>query len=44
MECPACGFLARVTRKHIAPHPFLNCPVPDCAGELICEGVEADGE
>jgi hypothetical protein len=39
-ECPACGWLARVTRKHIEPHPFLNCPVPDCPGELICEAVE----
>jgi hypothetical protein len=35
VECPACGFLARVTNKHIAPHPFLNCPVPDCDGELM---------
>jgi hypothetical protein len=38
-ECPACGFLARVTLKHIAPHSFLRCPVPECDGELICEGV-----
>jgi hypothetical protein len=39
VECPVCGFLARVTNKHIAPHSHLNCPVPDCSGELICEGV-----
>ena len=45
MECPACSFLARVTKKHIAPHPFLNCPVPDCTGELVCEEVETgEGE
>jgi hypothetical protein len=37
MECPACGWLARVTRKHIEPHSHLNCPVPSCDGELICE-------
>lgn len=37
VECPVCGFLARVTRKHIAPHSHLNCPVPDCLGELRCE-------
>lgn len=34
-ECPACGFLARVTRKHV--HPHLNCPVPDCVGELFVD-------
>jgi hypothetical protein len=39
MECPACGFLARVTNKHIAPHAYLNCPVPDCPGELMCEAL-----
>ena len=44
MECPACGWLARVTKKHIEPHPFLNCPVPDCTGELLCEAVEPEGE
>ena len=37
MECPACGFLARVTKKHIEPHSHLNCPVPDCEGELLRE-------
>lgn len=35
VECPACGFVARVTAKHIEPHSHLNCPVPDCAGELL---------
>lgn len=34
VECPACGWLARVTRKHINPHTHLNCPVPGCVGEL----------
>lgn len=37
LECPVCGWLARVTRKHIAPHAYLACPVPDCVGELVCE-------
>lgn len=41
-ECPVCGFLARVTRKHIAPHSHLNCPVPDCVGELVCETVNPE--
>ena len=40
VECPVCGWLARVTRKHIAPHGFLTCPVPSCDGELICEELE----
>jgi hypothetical protein len=44
LECPVCGFLARVTKKHIAPHAFLNCPVPDCSGELVCEELETDME
>lgn len=39
-ECPACGFVARVTRKHIAPHTHLNCPVPACNGVLICEAED----
>lgn len=38
VECPACGWLARVTAKHIDGHSHLNCPVPDCVGELmVCE-------
>lgn len=37
VECPDCGFLARVTRKHIEPHPYLACPVPDCEGHLQVE-------
>lgn len=37
MECPACGFTARVTAKHIDPHSHLNCPVPDCIGELLAD-------
>lgn len=40
VECPVCNFLARVTRKHVSPHSHLNCPVPECTGELVCE--EAD--
>ncbi len=35
VECPDCGFIARVTRKHIDPHAYLACPVPDCGGHLI---------
>lgn len=34
VECPDCGWLARVTRKHIEPHGELNCPVPHCDGTL----------
>lgn len=34
-ECPECGWLARVSAKHILPFPYLNCPVPDCSGILI---------
>lgn len=37
VECPACGFLARVTAKHIEPHTHLNCPVPDCSGVLLAD-------
>lgn len=44
LECPACGWLARVTAKHIAPHAYLNCPVPSCDGELICEELEPSQE
>lgn len=42
VECPVCGFLARVTKKHISPHAFLNCPVPECVGEFVCEELDAD--
>ena len=35
IECPACGWLARVTLKHIEAHEHLNCPVPDCVGVLV---------
>jgi hypothetical protein len=38
VECNVCGFIARVTNKHIAPHTHLNCPVPDCVGLLEVEG------
>lgn len=37
VECPECGWLARVTAKHILPHDHLDCPVPDCGGELSVE-------
>lgn len=37
-ECPACGWLARVTAKHVDAHSHLNCPVPDCMGQLLVEG------
>ena len=42
VECSACGWLARVTRKHIAPHAQLNCPVPDCVGVLHVDGTEGE--
>jgi hypothetical protein len=45
VECPACGWLARVTAKHINPHSHLNCPVPECVSVLICEELgEPEGE
>jgi hypothetical protein len=34
VECDTCGWLARVTRRHIDPHGELNCPVPACSGHL----------
>ena len=34
LECPVCGWLARVTAKHIDSHNHLDCPVPDCIGTL----------
>lgn len=37
VECNSCGWLARVTRKHIEPHTHLNCPVPECDGQLVSE-------
>lgn len=42
VECNSCGWLARVTNKHIAPHSHLNCPVPDCVGVLVADN--SDGE
>ena len=42
VECPCCGFVARVTSKHITPHAHLNCPVPECVGVLMVEGGEQD--
>lgn len=44
VSCPACGWLARVTAKHIVPHVHLNCPVPDCVGILETEATETDDE
>ena len=43
LECDVCGWLARVTNKHIEPHSHLDCPVPDCSGRLDVE-QEADPE
>ena len=37
VECPDCGWLARVTSKHIEPHSHLNCPSPTCDGILSVE-------
>lgn len=33
VECDCCGWLARVTRKHIEPHDVLQCPT-GCGGVL----------
>jgi SprT-like family len=38
VECDACGWIARVTLRHIEPHMHLNCPTPDCDGQLRVEG------
>lgn len=37
VECPECGWLARVTAKHIDGHDHLTCAVPDCGGILQVE-------
>lgn len=42
VECPDCGWLARVTKTHIAPHTHLNCPVPDCEGIMLTELDEGE--
>lgn len=34
LQCTQCGWLARVSRKHIDPHPTLECPLPECGGTL----------
>lgn len=34
VECPACGWLARVNAKWIEPHSHLNCPAPECGTEM----------
>lgn len=44
VECPACGWIARVTKKHIEPHSVLNCPVPSCTGVLVCEELDSEDE
>lgn len=44
VECPTCGFLARVTAKHVTPHSHLNCPVPDCVDILNVEMPDTDDE
>jgi hypothetical protein len=45
VECGECGFLARVTWKHIAPYADagLTCPVPGCGGAFVCE-IPDEGE
>jgi len=37
VECPDCGWLARVTKSHILPFTHLVCPVPECGGVLECD-------
>lgn len=34
VECDTCGWLARVTAKHIEPHSSLTCPT-SCGGALV---------
>lgn len=38
VECPDCGWLARVTNKHIEPHDHLICPVPSCGAAMVIDG------
>lgn len=39
VTCTCCGWTARVTRKHLGMEGgvqrTLNCPVPECSGELV---------
>jgi len=42
VECVSCGWLARVTAKHITGHDHLNCPVPECVGVLVTDAGEAE--
>jgi ribosomal protein S27E len=44
VECPDCGWLARVTKTHIAPHTHLNCPNPECDGILVSDFGDTEGE
>jgi len=44
LECPDCGWLARVTKKHVLDHTHLNCPVPECDGTLICDMPDDDSD
>jgi hypothetical protein len=42
VECPDCGWLARVTAAHI--HDRMTCPVPICEGTLAVDGGNDTGE
>lgn len=40
VECPDCGWLARVTASHC--HEGMTCPVPTCDGHLWVDGSNDD--
>jgi hypothetical protein len=45
VHCPDCGWLARVSAKHITAHDYLNCPAPTCGGIMIADlPEETEGE
>jgi hypothetical protein len=46
VDCPDCGWLARVNAKH-CQHDYMSCPVPDCGGILFVhplKGQDDEGE
>jgi predicted RNA-binding Zn-ribbon protein involved in translation (DUF1610 family) len=44
LECPDCGWLARVSKKHVLAHAYLTCPVPDCGSIMIAHTDEEESD
>lgn len=48
LDCPSCGWLAQVSKKHVDPYDYLSCPVPHCDGVLVYhrkdDDADGDGE